>query len=496
MFCQDFKCIINANDTNERRKRVKMKTKKNKKGISLIVLVITIIVMIILAAAIIISISNSGIVNRANEAVEKTTEAQLKQLATVAWSEAHLKETIETKDDAYYLKEVKAYILAGGITEQELNKYIITATTQGVSVSKKDMTVPVASVTTGEVTAFTMVVNVTATDSETGIKEYRYYIKKDAETEYILKATLTTATYKFEELDYNTKYDVKIEVEDNSENVTTVYSEDITTETVEITTLGALVATAEDYGDSVNYTANDISDWKVFYKQTVSGEEEFVYLIASDVIPASKIPTSISNAIIGTTGIFWENNVPAASFAGGTINKARWLVNWTDKYSLQSSSKCISYFVDENYWLSFKNTSDYGDNVVGAIGTPTVEMFVASWNAKRSLAVAGGDTSTYNVELTLSDGTDVYAGYGYCINNTITASLSQGDLLYSGINATPYWMASPNGGLYGKGIFAYRSANICANQYINDNGLRPVICFKSSTPAYAVNENRIMLVTE
>lgn len=43
-----------------------------KKGISLIVLVITIIVMIILAASVVISLSNSGIINRADYAVNET----------------------------------------------------------------------------------------------------------------------------------------------------------------------------------------------------------------------------------------------------------------------------------------------------------------------------------------------------------------------------------------------------------------------------------------
>ena len=67
-----------------------MKTRKNKKGISLIVLVITIIVMIILAAAIIISISNSGIVNRANEAVDETNKSQAIELANMIWANEYL----------------------------------------------------------------------------------------------------------------------------------------------------------------------------------------------------------------------------------------------------------------------------------------------------------------------------------------------------------------------------------------------------------------------
>ena len=45
-----------------------------KKGISLIVLVITIIVMIILAAVVVISLSNTGIIDRADQAVKLTNE--------------------------------------------------------------------------------------------------------------------------------------------------------------------------------------------------------------------------------------------------------------------------------------------------------------------------------------------------------------------------------------------------------------------------------------
>ena len=68
-----------------------MKTRKtNKKGISLIVLVITIIVMIILAAAIILSLSSNGIIDRANEAVDKTDIAQVQTLASTIWADAYL----------------------------------------------------------------------------------------------------------------------------------------------------------------------------------------------------------------------------------------------------------------------------------------------------------------------------------------------------------------------------------------------------------------------
>ena len=60
---------------------------KSRKGISLIVLVITIIVMIILAAAIILSLSNSGIISKANKAKADNDVSNAKELVEVAHSE-------------------------------------------------------------------------------------------------------------------------------------------------------------------------------------------------------------------------------------------------------------------------------------------------------------------------------------------------------------------------------------------------------------------------
>ena len=109
-----------------------MKPKKDKQGISLIVLVITIIVMIILAAAIVLTLNNSGIINRANEAVEKSDLAQVKHIAALKWAEAYLDETIEG-EEAY-----KSYI-EDGLRESKINPddYEITVTAQGVEVALK-----------------------------------------------------------------------------------------------------------------------------------------------------------------------------------------------------------------------------------------------------------------------------------------------------------------------------------------------------------------------
>ena len=67
-----------------------MKNLKKKSGISLIVLVITIIVMIILATAIILSLSNSGIIGKANKAKTDSDTANLKEYVNTLRAEYEL----------------------------------------------------------------------------------------------------------------------------------------------------------------------------------------------------------------------------------------------------------------------------------------------------------------------------------------------------------------------------------------------------------------------
>ena len=101
---------------------------KNKKGISLIVLVITIIVMVILAGAIIITLNNSGIIQKTSEAVDKTNEATVKEVATLGWAEAYAKYGANEEK----LKEgVNNTLIKNNINPEEYN---IVVTTSGVKI--------------------------------------------------------------------------------------------------------------------------------------------------------------------------------------------------------------------------------------------------------------------------------------------------------------------------------------------------------------------------
>ena len=102
---------------------------KNKKGISLIVLVITIIVMVVLASAVVVTLTNSGIIDRATDATETSNLKQVEQLANLAWSEAYLD---KAKTDAEFEGKVLDTLDKNGVNTDD---YIIEADRNGVTVS-------------------------------------------------------------------------------------------------------------------------------------------------------------------------------------------------------------------------------------------------------------------------------------------------------------------------------------------------------------------------
>jgi len=79
--------------------------KRNKSGISLIVLVITIIVMIILASAVIITLNNTDIINRANEAVDASDEATKKHQDALDYLDAYTAGTLWKQTGSQLVKK-------------------------------------------------------------------------------------------------------------------------------------------------------------------------------------------------------------------------------------------------------------------------------------------------------------------------------------------------------------------------------------------------------
>ena len=358
-----------------------MKTKKTKEAVSLIVLVLTIVIMIILAGVIIINLNNSGIIDRAKNAVSETNLKNMQELANVAWGEAYL--AIKGEKTPENLKSTMLEKLKGkGVSEEELAKYTFTVTTGGVEVE----------VNTGETTP---------------------------------------------------------EEPDTEEND-------------QYTTLGELVTSALDYGKTIKYEANGVTDWKVFYRT-----DEYVYLITSYVLE------------------------PITSLEGTPNDKIRkdlWLANWID-YEIFENGSWVGDYLDEEVWADFKNETKYGNNVVAAIGTPTLEMFVESWNAKGE---ALNNTTDYGVISVRYDDE-----YGTCISINGVAGDDSIDtsLNVDSVYLSWYSEGSPTSG-NGYNYFDFATPQSPDSSYTmcrscdsilpaSDGGClcRPVVCLKAETPA-------------
>ena len=121
---------------------------KNKNAISLIVLVITIIVMAILAATVIITLSNTNIIEQAQKAKDATNQASEKETLSVALAEWKIVEAKGTKTFEEFMKEKFGEEKVSKTSEDEVtvgmesgNKYIvakngtITDTTETVNAS-------------------------------------------------------------------------------------------------------------------------------------------------------------------------------------------------------------------------------------------------------------------------------------------------------------------------------------------------------------------------
>ena len=326
-----------------------------KKGISLIVLVITIIVMIILAASVVITLSNTGIIDRAAHAVDLTNQKQVQDLASLLWAEAYMDENrTDTIENI-----VKNALKEEGITE---DKWDIEVSDSGVTVTNKELA---------------------------------------------LKAGL-----------------------------------------------GGMITTA-DYGKTVDYSVTvdgkAYSNWKIFYHNN-----EYIFLIASKSIGLVKLDK-------GTT---------VASLTEDELKLyEKFTLNSSDKYVLADKKGSETLYNNQGVaqlikdYTNFANTKDYGKNVVGAIGGPTLELITSALNAK-------GHT-TPPIAISTNE-------YGYKINDGLYIYPASENFYMP--PTYYYWLASPSARNATNVIYSGRSS-ISYVSYLSELDVHPVVCLKASIPA-------------
>ena len=238
--------------------------------------------------------------------------------------------------------------------------------------------------------------------------------------------------------------------------------------------------TSENYGDYIDYgidlndDGNKTNDWKIFYK-----EGDDVFIIAADYLLASKLPIMCGFGNV-------ENNVdseyPYRARWSGTGGSVPTSLQETSQNTLfkatlyplnnsNSNSRCVSTLLNTDNWTSFVDSTkaDY------AIGSPTVEMWCASWNEKGYTSITPTASSS---------------DFGYKVNNDYYInSLSTNDKLYFPYtvyknNCWGYWLASPSA-INGSNLMNVRSIG-SVNYFSYDNNsqcVRPLVHLKSGITA-------------
>ena len=233
------------------------------------------------------------------------------------------------------------------------------------------------------------------------------------------------------------------------------------------TTGNASSITKDDYGKVVtNY--KDGHTWEIFYADNTN-----VYLITRDDVGHQSLSISGYNG----TGDFdgsasfktkypaiqagWLNKTytPAASGAG--------TVNYT---STNLNMKATEYLLDSSVW----NRTYKTEKADWAIGGPTLEMFVASYNKKYidkavKIDTPSGTGYTYNDAL--------YQDNSLPSNDSVTSGTAQSNIYNHGYS---YWLACPSNN-YSSGVryVDYRGACVNNDSYSPSLGVRPVVCLNS-----------------
>ena len=139
--------------------------------------------------------------------------------------------------------------------------------------------------------------------------------------------------------------------------------------------------TPENYGDYVDYSVdlngdgNTKNDWRIFFE-----DNENIYIIAAGLVNNSWINTTIADISTTEGCTTYGVNFPNDKFVNTEIEQS--IIN---KFMLTEAipNENINYKATRNllsssYWNQFVDTSIA--NV--AVGAPTTEMFVKSWNQK------------------------------------------------------------------------------------------------------------------
>lgn len=181
------------------------------------------------------------------------------------------------------------------------------------------------------------------------------------------------------------------------------------------------------------YDATKYNDtWKIFYANS-----EEMFIITSSVVEASKVGFDTEGIPITDT----EDSMGSLSIANSTYGRKYnklWLQQCeqidANNQILNSNSnpkkndnkhKAVAYLCNPNHWTAFK-TSSISNSY--AVGGPTYELFIASWNKVKSTNITPNK--------------DAY-GYIPALDSNYSIATNDGHGVFIPDSSQCYWIASP-----------------------------------------------------
>ena len=391
--------------------------------------------------------------------------------------------------------ELPYYVFADG-------KYyeIIKNSTEGYELSTTET--PANIVTNGE-TPKTYSVKVSSSNSDSVGVSYNSTTKKITLT----SGTTTTErpvtiTISYEDEEGNVKFTPTSLATSVSNCITAA---DIVNQTFETTAAktafyqGFYGCDVTNYGKTIDTSLSD--QWKIFYAGTMGDETEaHIYLIADSYIKYSTLPTK---TVSGTTYSFkkgdtdWKAYFADSGPSGGilpayttgamlgstyatitnmqNLNYSYYHQNYVGE--AQPNMREVASMLDTNIWNAFM---DSNGKAKYAIGGPTVEMLMKSYNDSHGTDYGAKATSEtgYQITQTATSNTGWVNFKTAMVSSTDTKGLYVPETTPS--NANSYWLASPAYADTGYVMAVNYNGNVSYGNYsTNIVGFRPLVCLNS-----------------
>ena len=332
-------------------------------------------------------------------------------------------------------------------------------------------------------------ITVNAEDEESGIEKLEYHVIDGDNKEEIY----TTNLIKLEKGTYNI-YAIAYDKAGNTKQSSTQNIKIYKTYTG-ITAQMVANEPSKYYGLKVtDYTSqNGQNDWKIFYS-----DGEHIFLITGDYIDTTKANriNSATGMVTSKYSVYWNSNsVPSFQ----AVDKEVLTRFKTMGYELQSknnNSRCVSTLLNANNWSKYK---DSGDKAESAIGSPTIEMWMASWNnlyENIDGKLYCNNTNSFGYYV----GTSSIPSTCKIDENVMSQKKGYRKALYyphtEGYNGTyGYWLSSSTasssvGVMYVHGIGKMYQVNSLYSAYNNPciYGVRPVVSLNTGVTVNATDE--------